>query len=113
MKIDYVDILRELLFSKTKGNALGIRIKGNDKIVVTAVEDVISTDIGKQIVLKSECIYGADIPQKVVNLKDIEGVVRLRIMFEDPFYARLRQIKNNIKRIKTNLDRMSNPDYTF
>jgi hypothetical protein len=113
MKTSDAEKLHELTFSKNKGNAVGIRIRGIKKTIVTAVEDIITDEAGKKVILKSSCIYGDRIPQKELKVEDIEGVIRFRIMFEDPFYVHLRRIKDNIRNMKTRIDKLNMFDYSF
>jgi hypothetical protein len=113
MKTSRSEILKELSFSKDRGNAVGIRLKGSQKTILTAVENIFVSDSCSRVMLKPFCIYGEELTKKELMLNEIEAVMRLRIRFEDPFYANLRNIKNNIQRIKINIIQLKDRDRSF
>lgn len=112
MKTSDHDILNELLLSKNKGSAVGIRTKDLDKLFITAVDEIVNLpENNKVIILKPSSIYGDRTPKTELNLNEIVGVVGFKIRYGDPFYTHLREIKESIRKIKTSINKMNYLNY--
>lgn len=108
MKTSGDEILNELIFSQKRGNAIGIKTKDFKKLFITAVEQVVTLpENDKVVILKPVGIHGETTPKTEIRLQEIEGVVRFRMLYTDPFYTHLRDIKTSIQRIKTSIQKMN------
>jgi hypothetical protein len=96
MKTDKKEIFRELLLSENRGYVLGIKIKGMNRPIKTAIHQV---DHNK-IVFESTCIYGYPLERTIYTLVDIEWVKRYKVLFSSPVYESIRIIKNNIQLLR-------------
>ena len=99
MKTDKKEILRELLLSENRGYVLGIKLRGNDKPIKTAVRAVEHN----RIILEATCIFGNPLLRTTITLLEIEGVKRYRTFFSNSVFESIRIIKNNIDVMKGNI----------
>ncbi|HYG04017.1 MAG TPA: hypothetical protein VD927_16340 [Chryseosolibacter sp.] len=100
MRNSYDKMLKDLFRSKESGNVVAFKVKGNEKTVLTAVDDVRANRI---IVLNPVSVYGVPIEESVLHLEDIENIRVYNARYTDPIYVRIRELKNNIDQIRRNL----------
>lgn len=100
MTNSYEKILKDLFRSKGFGNVVALKVKGNEKTVLTSVEDVKGNRI---VVLNPISVYGMPIHESVLHLEDIESIRVYNARYTDPIYVRIRELKDNIDQIRRNL----------
>ena len=100
MTNSYEKILKDLFRSKGLGNVVALKVKGNEKTVLTSVEDVKGNRI---VVLNPISVYGMPIHESVLHLEDIESIRVYNARYTDPIYVRIRELKDNIDQIRRNL----------
>lgn len=83
-----------LMDSLTSGTAIGIKLKGSDKVIFTAVDscDLNSTET-KTIQIKPVTLYGEPVDSTVINLDEIQSVIPVEVRYDDSVYVKLRQLK--------------------
>lgn len=96
-------IFKEILASAETNCVLKIKLRREKNPVITAVEKVMKN----QIILKPTCLYGYEIKKRTIALTDIETVTRYRTSFDNPMFARLRFIRNNIGAIRKDFTAIS------
>lgn len=100
MKTSYNQLIADLLKSKNRGNIIALKVKGNEKPVLTTVNEVKGNRI---IVLNPVSVYGSQIDEAVLHLEDIESLRVYSSLYSDPVYVRIRQLKASIDEIRKNL----------
>ena len=100
MKASYNQIIADLQKSQNKGNIIALKIKGNEKPVLTAVSEVKANRI---IMLNPVSVYGTQIEEAVLHVEDIESIRIYSSLYSDPVYVRIRQLKASIDEIRKNL----------
>lgn len=96
----YEKILSDLFKSKSSGNVIAVKVKGNEKTILTSVQEVKGNRI---VVLNPVSVYGSQIDESVLHLEDIEMLRVYNARYTDPIYVRIRELKNNIDQIRRNL----------
>lgn len=87
----------KLMSSLLNGTAVGIKLKGSNEFIVSAVTDFESgNDHEKWIEIKPHTLYGKPVSDRIIPLSLIEKVVSYSVHYDDPLYARLREIKTRI-----------------
>jgi hypothetical protein len=99
MKKNYDQILGDLIKSQRTGNVISLRLKGNDKLILTSVEQVKGN---RMVILNPVSVYGALLEESIVHLEDIENCHVYNSHYHDPVYVRIRELKNSIDQIKKN-----------
>ena len=100
MKKSYEQILMDLFKSKRSGNVISVKVKGNNKTLLTSVDDVRGNRI---IMLNPISVYGATIDECVLHVEDIENCKVYSARYNDPIYVRIRELKNSIDQLRRNL----------
>ena len=98
---NYDLILKDLFKSKEIGSVISLKIKGNDKVVLGAVQDVKANRI---VILNPISVYGTVIPENIFHVEDIENCRVYSSRYYDPVYVRIRELKNNIDKIRRSFD---------
>lgn len=93
----------KLLLSKENGRAIGLKIKGQRKLLITAVDILPQIPQGEFLRVKPHCIYGEVIENPNIPLKDIEDLILFHVSYEDDLYQHLRHIKSNVRSMKDNV----------
>lgn len=93
------DILKDILYSAQTGCVVKLNLKNSRNPVITAVDHVSD----KSIVLKPTCLYGYPLEKRRISLLDIEEITRYKTHFDNPLFARLRYIKNNLSEVRKSL----------
>jgi hypothetical protein len=101
MKKSYNQIIADLFRSKSRGNIVSLKVKGNDKQLLTTVNEVKGNCI---VILNPVSVYGAPIDGAVFHVEDIESLKVYSALYSDPVYVRIRELKNNIDQIRKNLN---------
>lgn len=99
MKTNKKEILRELLLSENRGYVLGIKLRGDDKPIKTAVRSVEHNRIN----LEPTCVFGHPLARTAITLLEIESVKRYQTFFSNSVFESIRIIKNNIDAMKGNI----------
>jgi|GEM_PF-6461374 len=97
MKKNYDQILADLFRSKATGNIISLRLKGDNKVILTSVEEVRTNRI---VVLNPVSVYGTLLEDHILHLEDIENCHVYNSNYHDPVYVRIRELKNSIDQIK-------------
>lgn len=97
------EIFKEILVSAETNCVLKIKLRKQKNPVITAVEKVLKN----QIILKPTCLYGYEIKTRTIALTDIETVTRYKTSFDNPLFAKLRFIRNNIGAIRKDFTAIS------
>jgi hypothetical protein len=100
MKKPYNQIIADLFKSKSRGNIVALKVKGSDKQLLTAVNEVKGNCI---VVLNPVSVYGSPIDDAIFHVEDIESIKVYNALYTDPVYVRIRELKNNIDQIRKNL----------
>jgi hypothetical protein len=90
MKTSPSDILHEVLASAANGHVIGIKIKDQSRMLITAVDKVLNQ---KTIVLKPSLLTGNSYQPGSLDFSQIESVIRFNSVFEDALSVQLREIK--------------------
>lgn len=96
------EILKEILVSAKTSCVLKIKLRNEKNPVITAVEKVLKN----KIILRPTCLYGYEIKTRTITLTDIQTVIRYKTNFDNPLFAKLRFIKNNIGVIRNDFEAM-------
>lgn len=99
MKKNYDQILADLVKSQRTGNVISLRVKGDNKIVLTSVLEVRANRI---VVLNPVSVYGSMLEEHILHLEDIENCHVYNSHYHDPVYVRIRELKHSIDQIKKN-----------
>lgn len=100
MKKSYNQIIADLFKSKSRGNIIALKVKGNERPLLTQVNEVKGNRI---VILNPVSIYGSPIDEAVLHLEDIESIKVYSALYTDPVYVRIRELKNNIDQIRKSL----------
>jgi hypothetical protein len=98
---NYELILRDLFKSKSTGNVISLKLKGYGKTLLAAVNEVKANRI---VVLNPISVYGSEIEEPILHLEDIETCRVYNARYHDPVYVRIRELKQNIDRIRKNFN---------
>ncbi|MBT1703474.1 hypothetical protein [Chryseosolibacter indicus] len=97
VKRDRNEILQELFESKEKTNVLGFYLKGEHKLITTAVVDIGFSEVSEPVIQLRECdLHGYPLFKSQIPLSEIDGVIRFNTLYNDPVYVRIREMKNRI-----------------
>lgn len=96
----YEKILKDIFKSITNGNVVSLKVKGNEKNILTAIQEVRANSI---IILNPISVYGSQIQDTVLHIEDIEHIRLYNARYTDPVYVRIRELKNNIDNIRRGL----------
>lgn len=77
------------MLSKT---AIGIKIKGGEDLIISAVTDFHDDDKNATVEIKPVSLYGHEISRTHLKMEDIQGVVPFSVLYDDPLYVRLRKV---------------------
>ncbi len=97
---NYDQIFSDLFKSESRGNVICVKVKGNDKPLLTSVKEVKSNRI---IVFNPVSVYGALLEENVYHIEDIETLKVYSALYSDPVYVRIRELKHNIDEIKRSM----------
>src|SRR3954469_23261083 len=100
MKKPYNQMIADLFRSKNRGQIVSLKVKGNDKQLLTTVNEVKGNCI---VVLNPVSVYGSPISDAVLHVQDIESLKVYNALYADPVYVRIRELKNNIDQIRKKL----------
>lgn len=103
MKTSRNEILGELLLSEKADNVLSIKLRDHARPFLTSVDKVLLD----KILLQPTCIYGYPLHRRTITLVEIESVTRYNVSFSSPIFERIRQIKDNIRNMRDNIDRIN------
>ncbi len=98
MKRGNKDFLRDILMSAETNCVLKIKIKNVVNPIITAVDKVLENEI----LLKPTCLYGFAIETPLIQLFEIESVIRYHTNFSHPLFVKMRYIKKNIAAMRNN-----------
>jgi hypothetical protein len=101
MKKSYNQIIADLFKSKSRGNIVALKVKGNERPVLTQVNEVKGNCI---VILNPVSVYGAPIDDAVLHVEDIESLKVYNALYTDPVYVRIRELKNSIDQIRKSLE---------
>lgn len=90
------DSFSDIQASANTGCVLKIKLKDAKNPIITAVEKI----SGDDIVLKTTCLYGYPIEQRIIRMAEIESIKRYKTSFDSPLFTKLRFIKNNISELR-------------
>jgi len=93
-------MIADLFKSKSRGNIVSLKVKGSDKQLLTTVNEVKGNSI---VILNPVSVYGSPIDEAVFHIEDIESLKVYSALYSDPVYVRIRELKNNIDKIRRNL----------
>ena len=93
------EIFKQIRLSAETNCVLKIKFRNEKNPLITAVEEVLK----EKIVLKPTCLYGYKIERRTVALTDIEGVTLYKTTFDNPLFAKLRFIRDNISTIRKDI----------
>lgn len=96
----YNQIISDLFRSKERGNVISLKVKGNDKALLAAVNEVKGNRI---LILNPISVYGAMLEESIFHIEDIENLKVYNALYTDPVYVRIRELKNNIDEIRRSL----------
>jgi len=91
---------QEILEYSKSGIAVTIHVAGKQPFATSIKKFYYQNDL-KLVELNSETLYGQPITDTVLHIEEIIKIVPLFVRFSDPFYARLRALKRNVLRIKS------------
>jgi hypothetical protein len=97
MKKNYEQLLTDLSKSKVAGNIVSLKLKGNEKMILTSVQEVQANRI---VVLNPVSVYGTMLDENVLHIEDIENCRVYNARYHDPVYVRIRELKNSIDQIR-------------
>jgi hypothetical protein len=97
MRLSYSQIIADLLKSKKRGNIVALKVKGTEKPMLTAVNDVKANRI---VTINQVSVYGSQIDNYLFHIEDIESLKVYSALYMDPVYVRIRQLKSSIDEIK-------------
>jgi hypothetical protein len=100
MRKSYNQLIADLFKSKNRGNIVSLKVKGNDKLMLTSVNELKGNCI---VILNPVSVYGAALEESIFHIEDIESVKVYNALYSDPIYVRIRQLKNNIDEIRRSL----------
>jgi hypothetical protein len=100
MKKSYNQIIADLFKSKSRGNVIALKIKGNEKPFLTSVDEVKGNRI---IILNPISVYGTQLEECIFHVEDVESLRVYNALYTDPIYVRIRQLKNSIDDIRKSL----------
>jgi hypothetical protein len=89
-------IQHALVNSFLKGTAIGIKLKNNNALIVTAVASLNMQIYPQWIETRPYTLYGSPISQPVMLLSNIESVLLFSVNYDDPLYTRHRELKAKI-----------------
>jgi hypothetical protein len=83
-------ILKNLMQSKEKGNAVGLNVPSlSAGMIITAVDDVVLAAGEVIVTLKQYDMSGYMLPHNRINLNDIESLYPFTSSFKNPFLENL------------------------
>jgi hypothetical protein len=95
MKTTSSDILSELQSSAADGHVIGIKIKNQSRMLITAVDQVLNQNV---VMLKTSSVVGNQYQPRLVDFAQIESVIRFNSLFEDVLSVQVREIKKAFDR---------------
>jgi hypothetical protein len=78
------------------GNAVLIKVKGKPDLLPCGIANFRDRGDLKLIELKTETLYGKVVVDTVIHLEEIESIQMLTAIYDDPMYAKLRNIKKTL-----------------
>jgi hypothetical protein len=87
------DIINE---SQRTGMAVSLKLFGRDPFATTVIRIVDKGDI-KMAEISPVTLYGKPVNETIIHIHEIEKVAPLFVLFNDPVYVRLREVKKIIR----------------
>lgn len=86
-----------LVDSFLRGTAIGIKLRSSGVLIATAVTNLY-TFSGRDnwIEIKPYTLYGNPVKETVIHIKQIETVMPFTVHYDDPVYAKLRELRAKI-----------------
>jgi hypothetical protein len=94
MKTSSTEILQELVSSATHGHIIGIKMKDESRMLITAVEKVFNQT---SIKLRPSSVVGNSYQPNAIEVTQIESVIRFNSLFEDALAVQVRAIKKALR----------------
>jgi hypothetical protein len=100
MNKSYNQIISDLFKSKKRGNIIAVKLKGSEKPLLTAVNEVKGNRI---VIVNPISLYGSQLEETIFHIEDIETLKVYSALYSDPIYVRIRELKNSIDEIRRSL----------
>jgi hypothetical protein len=94
------ELVQAFIQYKERGTATGLRLHGRSSLLITTIEEVVDLPYMAYITVNKHSIYGERIVQTQIAVHQIEKVLWLRILFNDPFYMKLRALRQNVSELR-------------
>ena len=88
--------------NKERGTATGFRLHGRQSLLIACIEELVDTAEHSYVIISECSIYGERLTRTRISFDEIEKVLCLRIRYNDPFYLKLRALRQNVSLLRHN-----------